>query len=147
MYDQRRRRGRGRHVRDPQNERFLTPDAPIVSASPNPGTRPSKLSIPILHLVPGSLIQLSYNGPDGELFGSPCAALPLHNESFLRNYPDCMNDPGQVSKNREEDVQPEMHSKTDLEKYSKRRQDDCTDIADDVHLSLSGVGLSNLPKA
>ena len=51
--------------------------------------------------------------------------------------PDRMHDSGNVSKDRQQNVKPELQADTDLKKNTKRRQEDCNQDADKVHVVSS----------
>lgn len=55
--------------------------------------------------------------------------LPL----FFCNDPDGVNDAGNIAEQREQDIQPEMSSETNLEKHAQGREQDGDNDADNIH--------------
>jgi hypothetical protein len=47
--------------------------------------------------------------------------------------PDCMDDPGDVPKDRQQNVEPEMQTQADREKDAHGRQQDGQNDTDDIH--------------
>lgn len=53
--------------------------------------------------------------------------------SFAHDHPDRVNDAGNVTAKREQDIQPEMEAKSDLEKHANRRKNDGDENTKDIH--------------